>query len=167
MKKLNANLAIILLTIVGCTGCNQSGSQTDEIITVDVTASYPEKELILQDFMDVEYIPLETSDEFITHGIVEAVGKNVLLIRNRNDGNIFVFDRTGKGIRKINRLGQGLRNIHRFQGLSLMRITTKSISKTILPEKYWCMTCPVILREVSNLQIPVIMMTYSIMTGII
>lgn len=107
MKKLNANLAIILLTIVGCTGCNQSGSQTDEIITVDVTASYPEKELILQDFMDVEYIPLETSDEFITHGIVEAVGKNVLLIRNRNDGNIFVFDRTGKGVRKINRLGQG------------------------------------------------------------
>ncbi|MDR3140341.1 MAG: 6-bladed beta-propeller [Tannerellaceae bacterium] len=93
--------------IAGCVGCKQSGKQSDGIITVDVTASYPEKELILQDFMDVEYVPLETTDEFITHGIVEAVGKDILLARNRNDGNIFVFDRTtGKGIRKINRLGQ-------------------------------------------------------------
>ena len=34
-------------------------------ITVDITANYPKKEMILQDFMDVEYIPLETTDEFI------------------------------------------------------------------------------------------------------
>ena len=54
MKKLNVNLAIILFFVVGCTGCQQSGSQNDEIISVDVTASYPEKELILQDIMDVE-----------------------------------------------------------------------------------------------------------------
>ena len=33
---------------------------TNELITVDVTKNYPEKELTLQDFMDVEYIPLET-----------------------------------------------------------------------------------------------------------
>ena len=85
MKKLNVNLAIILFFIGGCTGCQQPGSQNDEIISVDVTASYPEKELILQDIMDVEYVPLETTDEFITHGIVEAVGKEFLLVRNRND----------------------------------------------------------------------------------
>ena len=35
-------------------------NQTNELITVDVTKNYPEKELTLQDFMDVEYIPLET-----------------------------------------------------------------------------------------------------------
>jgi hypothetical protein len=29
------------------------------------------------------------------------------VVRNRIDGDIFIFDRTGKGIRKINRLGQG------------------------------------------------------------
>ena len=58
--------------------------------------------------MDVEYVPLETNDEFITQGIVEAIGKKVIVVRNMRDGNIFVYDRaTGKGIKKINRFGQG------------------------------------------------------------
>ena len=36
-------------------GCGGKQS-TNELIIVDVTKSYPEKELIIQDFMDVEYI---------------------------------------------------------------------------------------------------------------
>lgn len=108
MRKSNTNLAIALLLIAGFMGCKQSDTSKEELITVDVNASYPEKELILQDIMDVEYVPLETTDEFVTQGIVEAVGKDILLVRNWNDGDIFVFDRaTGKGIRKINRFGQG------------------------------------------------------------
>lgn len=55
--------------MVGCLGCRHSASQVEEVITVDVTASYPKKELILQDIVDVEYIPLETNDEFITRGL--------------------------------------------------------------------------------------------------
>jgi len=52
--------------------------------------SYPKKELILQDFMEVEYIPLETTDDFITLGIVMAIGKEIILVRNRvGDGDIF------------------------------------------------------------------------------
>jgi hypothetical protein len=103
-----SKLIILAAVVAGCVGCKQFGRlSTDDIITVDIAVNYPEKELILQDFMDVEYIPLETTDEFITHGIVEAVGKDILLVRNRIDGNIFIFDRTGKGIRKINRMGQG------------------------------------------------------------
>jgi hypothetical protein len=83
--------ATILLFMAVCSGCKQSGSRTDEIITVDVTASYPAKELILQDFTDVEYIPLETTDEFITQGFMQAVGKDVIVVRNRvRDGNIFI-----------------------------------------------------------------------------
>jgi hypothetical protein len=76
---------------------------------VDVTASYPKKELILQDFMDVEYIALETNDEFLTVAYVQAIGKEVIVMRNLVwDGNIFFFDkRSGNGLRKINRKGQG------------------------------------------------------------
>ena len=59
--------------------------------------------------MDVEYIPLETNDEFVTQGKVMAIGAEVILITNwANDGNLFVFDRkTGKALKKINRKGQG------------------------------------------------------------
>ncbi|MDR2921286.1 MAG: 6-bladed beta-propeller [Tannerella sp.] len=110
MKKQTALLTtfLFLMTVFG--GCKQSGTQNDDIITVDVTASYPKKELILQEFMDVEYIPLETSDEFITMGWVHAISKDIIITRNRRqgsvDGNIYIFDRNGKGLRVINRLGQ-------------------------------------------------------------
>jgi len=107
MNKINSILVIILLAIIA--GCGGNKQSTDDFITVDVTANYPKKELILQDFMDVEYIALETSDDFVTQGEVRDVGKNILIITNLNfDGDIFIFDRrTGKGIRKINRYGQG------------------------------------------------------------
>ena len=168
MKKLNANLAIIFLAIVGFMGCQQSGKKNNELITVDVSANYPEKELILQDFMDVEYIPLETTDEFITQGVVEAIGKNIVLVRNWRDGNIFVFDRTtGKGIKKINRFGQGPRNIQGFTLLYWMRIIMKCLSQTIPQEKYRCMIYPETIKEVSSMRIPAIMTISSIMIAII
>ena len=82
--------AILLFALAGCGKDKQS---TNELIIVDVTKNYPEKELILQDFMDVEYIPLETNDEFVTQGKVMAIGAEVILIT--------------KALKKINRKGQG------------------------------------------------------------
>jgi hypothetical protein len=107
MKRITAITTIALLMLAGC---GSGGKQTtDDVITVDVTKSYPKKELILQDFMDVEYIALDDADEFVTQGMVRAIGKEIILVRNRiNDGDIFIFNRkTGKGLRKINRKGQG------------------------------------------------------------
>lgn len=108
MKKTLIALITILYVVTICFSCKQSVTDSD-LITVDVTENYPKKELILQDFMAVEYIPLETTDEFITQGIVMAIGDKYIVVKNRtNDGDIFVFDRyTGKGLKKINRKGQG------------------------------------------------------------
>lgn len=106
MKYTSLSYIAALTLLVGCTGNKGADHQTGELITIDVTADYPEKELILQDFMDVEYIPLDNSDEYITQGVVKAVGKNHIFVANRNfDGDIFVFDRSGKGVKKINRKG--------------------------------------------------------------
>ena len=109
MKKRIEFWSMTLLMMAGLVACNPSDTQRDELITIDVSKSYPKKELILQDFMDVEYIPLETTDEFLTQGLIQDAGKKYLLVKNRNtDGDIFVFDRkTGKGLSKINRQGQG------------------------------------------------------------
>ncbi|GHT10475.1 hypothetical protein FACS189426_10740 [Bacteroidia bacterium] len=105
MKKINSILAIILFVMAGCGGGNKQ--LIDDIITVDVTKNYsPKKELILQDFMDVEYIPLETTDEYVNQGFVQDIGKDIILVKNYNrDGDIFVYDRNGKALRKINRRG--------------------------------------------------------------
>ena len=108
MKRVNSIWVVILFMMAGCGGSSKSGSESDAFITVDVSSSYPKKELILQDFMDVEYIPLETSNNFLNQGFVQAVGKNIIIVKNSvRDGDIFIFDRTGKGLRKINRMGQG------------------------------------------------------------
>ena len=96
MKQINAILAIILL--VELAGCEESKQSNDELIIVDVSKSYPKKELVLQDFMDVEYLALETSDAFLTQGLVQDVGKEYLLVKNRNrDGDILFL--TGKPVK--------------------------------------------------------------------
>ena len=117
------NIHYILMTgLLLMAGCGEKKQVSDTIVTVDVTADYPKKELILQDFMDVEYIPLETNREFITMGWLHAVGKNVIIVRNRNrttDGDIFIFDRNGKGVKKINRLGGGNEEYQFLLGITL------------------------------------------------
>jgi hypothetical protein len=105
MKRINSIWVIILLIISGCSGGQKSGSNS--YITIDVTKNYPKKELILQDFMDVEYIALETTDEFICQDLVHDIGKEFIVVTNRVGGDIFIFDRNGKGLRIINHTGQG------------------------------------------------------------
>lgn len=118
MKKSSTIIVGILLILTGCGG---KETATESLITVDVTANYPKKELILQDIMDVEYIPLETTDEFLTQGLVRDVSKEYILVTNRNsDGDIFIFDRkNGKGLRKINRQGQGAEEYPRINEVIL------------------------------------------------
>ncbi len=102
------SLVMILLSMAGFTGCQQSIKPTWRSYYSGCQCQLSREGTGSQDFMDVEYVPLETNDEFITQGIVEAIGKKVIVVRNMRDGNIFVYDRaTGKGIKKINRFGQG------------------------------------------------------------
>jgi len=96
---------MILLLIMA--GCGEGGKPAGDFFTVEVTQRYPKKELILQDFMEVEYIPLETTDDFIHQGNILAIGKKYIVVDYPNNGDIFIYDRTGKAIRKFNRKGQG------------------------------------------------------------
>ena len=102
------SVLLVASLLFGCGDGKQKDS--DGLIRVDVSKSYPKKELILQDLFDIEYVPLETTDEFITTGNVRAVGEKVIVTKNngRLDGDIFLFDRTtGKGILHFDHLGQG------------------------------------------------------------
>lgn len=102
-----SKLILLILLLAAMSGCTSEIKQSnDDLIIVDVSKNYPKKELILQDFMDVEYILLETNDDFLCQGIIQTVGKEIILVTNRiNDGDVFIFDRNDKGLRKINRKG--------------------------------------------------------------
>lgn len=117
-------------------GC-KSSDQIENFITVDVTANYPKKELILQDFMDVEYVLLESVDEFVCQGFVQAIGKEFIIVRNYiNDGDIFLFNRAGKAVRKINRKGQGHEEYTSIVGVVLDEKTRKYMSIVLHQETY-------------------------------
>ena len=105
-NQMNWILILVALFLFGCGNGKQK--ESDGLITVDVSKSYPKKELILQDLFDIEYVPLETTDEMLTEGHIQYIGDNYMIFKNlgRMAGEIFIFDRQGKAVRKINRLGQ-------------------------------------------------------------
>jgi hypothetical protein len=117
MKNASLMLLItILFVIAGCGGCRRSATGGDGFVAVDVTAHYPEKELILQDFMDVEYVPLETTDSFICQDLVLDITESMILVRNYpEDGDLFIFDRNGNALKKINRRGQGAEEYNTYR----------------------------------------------------
>ena len=85
---------LILMTLLLLLASCQQQEAEQELITVDVAASVPEKELIVQDFMDVEYVPLETNDDFLVPNNVAAIGESYIVMRSRgNDGTLYFFDR--------------------------------------------------------------------------
>lgn len=77
----------------------------NELVTIDVTQNYPAKKMVLQDIADVEYIRLDTPDDLLWQGEVNAFTDRYILNHRRNTGEVLFFDRTGKGIKKINRQG--------------------------------------------------------------
>ena len=98
---------LLVASLLFCCGDGKQ-KESDGLITVDVSKSYPKKELILQDLFDIEYVPLETTDEMLTEGHIQYISDNYMIFKNlgRMAGEIFIFDRQGKAVRKINRLGQ-------------------------------------------------------------
>ena len=143
MKLILTISAMILFLITGC----ESGKQpANDFLTVDITANYPKKELILQDFLDVEYIPLETNEEFITSASMQAIGKNLIILRNKNgqDGDIFIFDRTRE---KSTAAAKVAKNTRISGLLPSMRRKVSCLSTTTIRASLSYTTCPETLSE--------------------
>lgn len=108
MKDTNIIWLVLLLMMIGCK--KDVSLENENVIIVNVTKDeYPHKDIILQDFMEIEYVALDSSDDFLCQGHILAVGEKFIVVRNDiQDGDIFLFDRKkGNGIKKINRKGNG------------------------------------------------------------
>jgi hypothetical protein len=90
--------------------CNRKKNIDAGTFTVDLTEKYPTKELIaIQDIADVEYIPLETNNEFLCDGSdgIIYIDKEVIIFQNKTTEDFLVFSGAGKVLQKFNRKGQG------------------------------------------------------------
>lgn len=94
----------LMFLLFACTQKEKTAG--DEVLVVDVSREYPEKKMLLQDIADVEYIRLETTDDMLWQGGVSAFTDRHIVNFNFTTGDILFFDKTGKGIKKINRKGE-------------------------------------------------------------
>ncbi len=114
MKKL-LYLPLILLILNSCSN-NKKQSGTP---IVDVTKSYPTKEIVIQDIADVKYVPLETRDDVL---IAEnhrecTISPDSLLVGNYQEGSVFLFDGNGKILSKFNHKGASDKEYQEIWGI--------------------------------------------------
>ena len=143
MKLILTISAMILFLITGC----ESGKQpANDFLTVDITANYPKKELILQDFLDVEYIPLETNEEFITSASMQAIGKNLIILRNKTE--IYLSSTGPEKAREKSTAAAKVAKNTRISGLlPSMRRKVSCLSTTTTRASLSYTTCPETLSE--------------------
>lgn len=112
---MSVKMKYVILFVLFFVSCSDNPQFDSSFLLVDVTKNYPLKELVLQDFMDVEYVPLETTDEFLCQGFVQDVTENCIIVRNfSRTGDIFIFDRQGRAVKKSTGSGKGEKNMFCF-----------------------------------------------------
>lgn len=99
---------VVICVLIGCTNKKDEGD-TSSLPILDVTKEYPIREVKLDDIADVEYVPLETTDESLMPGscVFFDVSDKYIIAHDIFGGDIFIFTRQGKFVRKINHIGQG------------------------------------------------------------
>jgi hypothetical protein len=84
-----------------------SQSKTDDLPVIDFSKSYPKKEVRLQDIADIEYVPLETTDDLLLSGDarLSCISDKYIIVYEPMLGDIYVFNRNGKIHSRFNRRG--------------------------------------------------------------
>lgn len=98
---------LIFAFLWGCTSTSSNKIST-KLPVIDLNKEYPIRRIDIHEIADVEYIPLETTDESLLQTPNSwAVSEDTTVIFDVLQHSIFVFDGKGKHIRTIDRFGQG------------------------------------------------------------
>jgi len=88
-------------------GCTSEQKNESDLIHINVSTSYPEKEIKLEDVADIEYLQLEVNEDFLFREAPGIITEDKIIIGQRYNGDILVFSRDGKPLSKFNRKGGG------------------------------------------------------------
>ena len=90
-------------------GCSTKTVKTDGVFTVDLSKDYPQREIHLQSIADIEYVALETTDDVLLDGscMLSYLSDKYIVVWQRGQGDIFLFNRNGKISAHLNHKGQG------------------------------------------------------------
>jgi hypothetical protein len=105
MEKLSSTLLILVLSIL-LISCNDTEKQT-KLLSFDFKQKYKEKDFVIQDYADVDYLQLEKSSENPFHGQIQYFGPKYIIGYSYQTGNIHVYNRNGKIKTIFNQQGKG------------------------------------------------------------
>ena len=111
-----------ILYLITFTTCSTKTANNGDIFTIDLSKKYVHREIHLQNIANIEYIPLETTDDVLLGQIslVSYISDNYILVYDLMRGDIFVFNRNGKIISHFNRIGQGGEEYTRIGGAGVI-----------------------------------------------
>lgn len=103
---------IILLFLITGSQFVTSQSKTGGLPVIDISKILPQKQLILQEIADIEYVRLETTDDVLLCGlsnrdisVLSFVSDKYIIVYEQMRGDIFIFNRNGKIVSHFNHRG--------------------------------------------------------------
>ena len=107
-------LSLLTLMFIGC--CKQPKAPADSTLPVlDLSKEYPEVKVDIHELGEVEYIPLETTDESIMRvGLYHYISNDYIIVQDL--GVMQIFDRKGKHITRFDHTGPGPKEYHYIHG---------------------------------------------------
>lgn len=102
------NIFLLACCLICSYACTSQPQSTTGIPVVDFEKEYPQKDLLVSEDADVEYVRLETTDEVLLDGLAGlylSVTDRYIVTNNSKEGRIFVFNRQGKHLYNFMRKG--------------------------------------------------------------
>ena len=99
-------LFTVFATFILINGCFSDKSNSNKMIQVNVSISYPEKEIYLEDLAEIQYLQLKLDHEFLYNDIRIITSTKIITI-NRFNGDILLFSKEGLPFSKFNHQGNG------------------------------------------------------------
>ena len=87
-------------------GCTQERRNDSDLIHINLSGSFPEREIRLEEVAYIEFLQLETHDDFLFRGEPRIVTSDKIIFTQMN-GDIIVFSRNGRPFSRFNRRGGG------------------------------------------------------------
>ena len=88
-------------------GCTLEKGNENSLIQFDVSSSYIEKEVNLEDVADIEYLQIEFDDDYLFSEVPHIITSEKIIICRFLVGDILSFSRNGKPLFKFNHKGNG------------------------------------------------------------
>lgn len=100
---------LYLLCLATLVGCTSNPSSNSSLGVIDLSGDYPTRKVDLKEIADVEYVPLETTDNSLLTSMCSTnhISDNYIITYDMSSGDIFLFTRSGRLLRKINKKGDG------------------------------------------------------------